>query len=180
MHLLQSQLFEDFFFPFKVQYIFGFLAFHGEEFTTASPSDSALTFHLTESFISFWPKISIDLCCCQLCNSCAIQENHSGLRRLRDFIKSEKKKKAGWEFFSSQSPLNNSLQYWWRGIWWNSGFTPLQDLIKEFYFYEEEEAIEMETCSLHCGIGWGWGKKRSSFWHQAPVSEGGAFSPKVD
>lgn len=52
-----------FFFPFEVQYVRGLLAFHGEESTPAGPSDSALTFHSPESFISFWPKISIDLGC---------------------------------------------------------------------------------------------------------------------
>lgn len=90
MCLFQSQLFEDFFclFPFKVQYIFfGFLAFYREQYTRDGPGDSALAFHSTESFISFWPKISIDRGCVQLCNSCAIRENHSGLRRLRDIIK---------------------------------------------------------------------------------------------
>lgn len=63
MHLFQTRLFEDFFFPFEVQYVRGLLAFHGEESTPAGPSDSALTFHSPESFISFWPKISIDLGC---------------------------------------------------------------------------------------------------------------------
>lgn len=106
--LFQSQLFEDFFFfffPFKVQYIFfGFLAFHGEQYPPDGPSDSALAFYSTESFISFWPKISIDRGCCQLCSSCAIRENHSGLRRLRDFIKSGGKSRLGVPSFRLNLP----------------------------------------------------------------------------
>lgn len=41
----------------------------------------------------------------------------------------------GRSFILSQPPLYNSLQYRWCGVWWNSGFTPSEDLIKDFHSY---------------------------------------------
>lgn len=52
-----------------------------------------------------WSKISVDLGGCQLHNSCAIQENHTGLRRLKGSIKLERGRETGWVIFLSDFPL---------------------------------------------------------------------------
>lgn len=61
-------------------------------------------FHPTEYFVSFWSKISVDLGACQLHNSCAIQENHTGLRRLNSFIKLGRGRGTGWVISLSDLP----------------------------------------------------------------------------
>lgn len=137
---------------FKAQYIsFGLLPFHGEESTRDSPPEAkALTFHPTEYFVSFWSKISVDLGACQLHNSCAIQENHAGLRRLNGFIKLGRGRGTGCVISLSDLPqvsLSNAEDAIDAR---ETQMSHLQDAVVKSHSYLEQEAVGIRQAVLVC------------------------------
>lgn len=135
MFLFPSQLFEDFFsFLLRSSTSSGFSPSMGvhtrrsQWLCTGVPFYGVLHFTLAKDQHSsrLLPAVQ------QLCSSGKPQWAQEAETLLNQ---KKRGRSRGRSFILSQPPLCNSLQYRRCGIWWNSGFMPYKDLIKEFHFY---------------------------------------------